>query len=101
MNRELVCAFCGKKKIVTRKGLKFCSLECYHKYRNLHIEQYKREEKPKSNRTLCWDCIRSGENYCSWVSEHKPIDGWEVKPSVIGKVNSFESLKVLKCPLYQ
>lgn len=50
---EKECVYCGKKFISKRADGKFCSEECYTKYRNANFAKYK---YPESGMRICEEC---------------------------------------------
>jgi len=47
---------------------------------------------------LCTTCARA-VGFCDWSAWLKPVEGWEVKPTVLGHATG-SSYKVIRCPLY-
>lgn len=79
------------------------------------LERWKRNKKHANTHasTICWDCEHSdkGENsICPWAREFKPVDGWEVKRTILNikysnsskwQKKDAESYIVTKCPLFK
>ena len=51
--------------------------------------------------TICWDCKKAG-GLCSWSSRLTPVDGWEVKETLIKFPEKVVSgFCVLRCPEFE
>lgn len=63
-------------------------------------------EKFAKKPTICWDCKRatSSKSGCIWVSDFKPVKGWEAERVILAKRSPHEKLvktyRVIKCPLF-
>lgn len=97
------CRQCGIE--LGEDRIHFCSDKCRNDYRNeIRRIQYRRKTAQECrSQTLCWKCERADHNYCSWVADHKPIDGWETKETLMKTSTStppYKTYKVIKCPQF-
>ena len=69
-NYEKECLYCGKKFISKRADGKFCSEECYNKYRNANFAKYK---YPESGMRICEECGKEyyyDINNCTYTKDN-------------------------------
>lgn len=63
-------------------------------------------EKFAKKPTICWYCKRatSSKSGCIWVSDFKPVKGWEAERVILAKRSPYEkpvkTYRVIKCPLF-
>ena len=52
--------------------------------------------------TLCWRCIKSANNGCSWSERFEPVEGWTAVPTKIKFCDyTDDSYRVIDCPEFE
>lgn len=53
--------------------------------------------------SLCWSCERAGRSECEWMTEDKPVLGWEAIPTTVLLGNGLRarSYCVKSCPKFK